>query len=269
MTPRQRFLLILPGLLFVVAFGSFELGRWGGERMAERRHAAARDSRASDLTQDDDALVKMLLAQDLEERSFAFSDVVTASAGRALHPFDPAAAPFATVLAAISSAADEVVKLHNLDSSPVRALRRINEASRFFEDDLRRKIDAHPALFCTIPHTSDGSGQRSGYPDLRIEHVESGTVVYLDPKLFEQGHRDSSLRTFYYTPRNRSSKVRDDASHLLLGISHDGNDGQWTFNGWELVDLASLQVRLKAEFHASNRDLYQDEARVAGSPRRE
>ena len=81
-------------------------------------------------------------------------------------------------------------------------------------------------------------------------------MAYLDPKLFEEGSRNSSLRTFYYEPKGRSSKVRDDACHFLLGIPHDGRDGAWTFGRPELVDLAGLQVRLKAEFQASNRDLY-------------
>jgi hypothetical protein len=30
--------------------------------------------------------------------------------------------------------------------------------------------------------------------------------------------------------------------------------------GWELVDLANFRVKLKAEFQASNRDLYKPEA---------
>jgi hypothetical protein len=52
-------------------------------------------------------------------------------------------------------------------------------------------------------------------------------------------------------------KITDDAVHLLAGIEHDGKDGQWTFTGWRLVDLSKLRVRLKAEFQASNADLYQ------------
>jgi hypothetical protein len=52
-------------------------------------------------------------------------------------------------------------------------------------------------------------------------------------------------------------KITDDAVHLLAGIEHDGKDGQWTFTAWRLVDLSKLRVRLKAEFQASNADLYQ------------
>ena len=101
-----------------------------------------------------------------------------------------------------------------------------------------------------------GEAQRSGYPDLKITHVASGSVFYLDPKLVEQGSWASTLRTFYFEPKDETLKINDDAVHLLCGIEHDGHDGQWRFIAWKLVDLSRLQVRLKAEFQASNADVY-------------
>ena len=150
--------------------------------------------------------------------------------------------------------------LMNESDSPIKRLRRINEASASFEEVLLAIIDADPNFSCSIPRTSEGKEQRSGYPDLRIEHLPSKTVAYLDPKLYEQKNRTSSLRTFYYEPKKRSSKVQENAHHFLLGFSHDGNDGNWQFLDWELVDLSKLQVRLKAEFQASNRELYLEES---------
>jgi len=41
-----------------------------------------------------------------------------------------------------------------------------------------------------------------------------------------------------------------------VGISHDGKNGAWTFGEWKIIDLSTLTVRLKAEFQASNADLY-------------
>ena len=123
----------------------------------------------------------------------------------------------------------------------------------------------HPALFCTIPLTSEGREQRAGYPDLRIEHVDSGTVAYLDPKLYEEESRRSTLRSFYYKLGAKPSKVTEDAHHLLLGFAHDGVDGSWNFTSWELLDLTTLKIELKAEFQASNRDLYGDESHLASS----
>ena len=43
------------------------------------------------------------------------------------------------------------------------------------------------------------------------------------------------------------------------------NAGRWNFTRWDLVDLAHFKVRLKAEFQASNRDIYQAEAVIATS----
>jgi hypothetical protein len=111
-------------------------------------------------------------------------------------------------------------------------------------------------LCCDIPPTRDGASQRSGYPDLRITDEPTGTVFYLDPKLVERTAWKSTLRTFYFAPKSSTLKITDDAVHLLLGIEHDGRDGQWTFGPWKIVDLSTLRVRLKAEFQASNKDLY-------------
>ena len=93
-------------------------------------------------------------------------------------------------------------------------------------------------------------------PDIRIEHEESGTIFYLDPKLVEQSAWASTLRTFYFEPKSGSLKITDDAIHLLAGIPHDGKDGAWTFGDAKLIDLSLIHLRLKPEFQASNADLY-------------
>ena len=70
---------------------------------------------------------------------------------------------------------------------------------------------------------------------------------------------DSSLRTFYFTPRTETNKLFYDAHHLLIGIEHDGNTGNWKFLRWHLVDLTRFKVTLKAEFQANNKDIYRPE----------
>jgi hypothetical protein len=83
--------------------------------------------------------------------------------------------------------------------------------------------------------------------------------------------------------------VRDDAVHLVIGFEHapsdrstsinQGDSGPdekavtqrrsynagWKFTRWDLVDLSRFTVQLKAEFQASNRDMYRPEAIVASS----
>jgi hypothetical protein len=144
----------------------------------------------------------------------------------------------------------------NSPNSPVRALRRINEASRFFEDGIHKHLNEVPGILCDVPPTRSGEHQRSGYPDLRIVDTASKLVFYLDPKLVEQGSATSTFRTFYFEPKNETLKITEDAIHLLVGIEHDGKESEWAFTGWRLIDLSTLRVRLKAEFQASNADLY-------------
>jgi hypothetical protein len=205
--------------------------------------------------QDDAALVNGLLDEKLSDRTFDFATVAQACSGKRVLPLTDEPA-HARVVSAIGSALAETIRELNGGDSPVRKLRRINEASRFFEEGLMARLDAMPGLRCDTPPTREGVHQRSGYPDLRITDEATGSVFYLDPKLVEHGSENSTLRTFYFEPKNETLKITDDAVHLLAGIEHDGREQEWTFKGWRLVDLATLRVRLKAEFQASNADLY-------------
>ncbi|MFZ9935882.1 MAG: hypothetical protein ACO3JG_02355 [Luteolibacter sp.] len=207
----------------------------------------------------DAALVKSLLRENLNTRSFDFATVAEACSGKRVLPLDDTPT-HRRILAAIENALAETIRELNLPESPVKKLRRINEASRFFEQGLRARLDAIPGLDCVTPPTRAGGRQLSGYPDLRLTDRETGAVFYLDPKLVEQNSLNSTLRTFYFEPKEETLKITDDAVHLLIGIEHDGKDGAWTFGGWRLVDLSKLKVRLKAEFQASNADLYRKSA---------
>jgi hypothetical protein len=204
---------------------------------------------------DDAALVRSLLDENLSKRTFAFATVAEACSGTKVLPLGDSEAE-RRVVSAIGNAVAETIAEMNREDAPVRKLRRINEASRFFEDGMRERLDAIPGLNCEVPPTRSGERQRSGYPDLRLADEETGRVFYLDPKLVERGSVASTFRTFYFEPKNETLKITEDATHLLVGIEHDGATGRWTFSGWRLVDLSALRVRLKAEFQASNAELY-------------
>jgi hypothetical protein len=205
----------------------------------------------------DAALVRSLLGENLSGRTFSFATVAEACSGKKVLPLDSGDPAHQRVSAAIEKALTTTLTKLSRDDSPVRQLRRINEASKFFEDGLLEEINKMPGLRCDVPPNRAGKLQRSGYPDLRVVDQESGLVFYLDPKLVEQASAASTFRTFYFEPKNETLKITDDAVHLLVGIEHDGIDGGWNFRGWRLVDLSALRVRLKAEFQASNADLYQ------------
>jgi hypothetical protein len=221
--------------------------RWAKEAAKEAAEA---------MPKDDAALVKSLLGEHLSDRTFSFATVAEACSGKRVLPLgtDPA---HLRVTAAITRALTTTLAELNQPDSPVRHLRRINEASKFFEDGIHRHLNEIPGIRCDTPPTRGGEHQRSGYPDLRIIDTESKLVFYLDPKLVEQGSADSTFRTFYFEPKNETLKITEDAVHLLAGIEHDGKDSLWTFTGWRLVDLSNLRVRLKAEFQADNAELYQ------------
>jgi hypothetical protein len=196
----------------------------------------------------------------------AVCDVIRYATGKQVLPIKPDDTPDQRVLKQMGAALDEVVKRMSEPASPIQSYARINEVSSQFENLLRELLDAVPGLACEFPKTEDEKVQRSGYPDLRLVDEASARVYYLDPKLYAAGSRDSSFRSFYFEPKVATNKVREDAVHLIVGIEHEPRKARhWEFTRWTVVDLSSFQVRLKAEFQSSNRDMYRPEAIVATS----
>ena len=209
-------------------------------------------------------LVKQLMEVRDELDGIPFGEVVEANTGRKLLPLNRRSSTDRRLVEQISGALRRVMKRLADPDHAAHQQRRINEVSKFFEEAMLEELNAVSGFECSFPKTAEGRSQRSGYPDLRLVETRTGRVVYLDPKLFQAKSRNSSLRTFYFTPKVETNKILDDAHHLLVGFSHVGKvDGAWKFTGWELVDLSGFKVRLKAEFQGSNRDIYQDENIVA------
>lgn len=206
-----------------------------------------------------EALVTTVLNGGGTFRDVPFSSLVEISTGKQVLPMSPDDPVDAEILAGLDEAIGRVLVRLNAPDSITHRESRINEVSAYFETALIEEVDRAPELECAYPRTAEGNLQRAGYPDLMIRHPESGRVVYLDPKLVQEGSLESDLRTFYFTPSVQTRKVLHDASHLLVGIEHDGNTGKWKYLRWHLVDLARFKVRLKAEFQASNEDLYRPE----------
>jgi len=205
-------------------------------------------------------LVTDLMKDEQELGNVPFAEVVHAATGKLLIPLNPTNVVDHEILGRIGQALDMVLRQLNATNSPAGQKRRINEVSALFENAMKDALNAIGGFECDFPKLASGARQRSGYPDLRLVDKRSGRVLYLDPKLFERGSKASSLRTFYFEPKRETNKILDDAHHLIVGFEHDGEPGAWTFLGWELVDLAHFHVKLKAEFQASNRDLYKPEA---------
>lgn len=205
------------------------------------------------------ALVSTVLNGGGNFSDVPFSSLIETSTGKQVLPMNPGDPVDLEIIAGINDALRKVLRRFNEPDSITHRESRINEVSSYFETALIEELDRAPEFECGLPRTEEGNLQRAGYPDLMIRHLESGRIVYLDPKLVEEGSLDSSLRTFYFTPKTETSKVLHDANHLLVGIEHDGNTGKWRYLRWHLVDLFRFKVNLKAEFQASNQDLYRPE----------
>lgn len=208
------------------------------------------------------ARIPALLANARELEGISFADVVREATGYRVIPVN--ASRDADRIEQVAAAMDRTLVVLNAPNHPMQSTARINEASRFIEDELHRQLNQVAGWKCTIPGSEDGVGHRAGYPDLRVDTAEG--VLYIDPKLLAPGSETSSLRTFYYEPRTVTNKIRSDAIHLLIGVTHNGGDaGPLQLRKWKIVDVSSLPVRLKAEFQASNRELYSGDRVIAES----
>lgn len=271
MMMKQRILQIVFGALGIALIGFVvtrepkkpALPRW--ERQKELLEKIETQKAINAQISADTALVKMLLKEDLSDRSFNFPIVAEAASGKKVIPMEKMKSA-ERVRIAIGKALDQLLVEMNSENSPIRNLSRINEGSRFFEDGMQKLLDKEEGLRCDFPLTRDGKLQRSGYPDLVITDELTGEVYYLDPKLLEQGSAKSSFRTFYFEPKDQTLKITEDAAHLLIGIEHDGVDGNWEFSNSHLVDLFFLKVSLKAEFQAPNKDVYSERSVLESRP---
>jgi hypothetical protein len=106
------------------------------------------------------------------------------------------------------------------------------------------------------PAGPSGRRRSAGYPDL--EARAGGHAFYIEIKAFSPETRDSSQRSFYLSP-SADFKVTRDAFHLLVACEIiPVEPGSWAVRSVRWLDLHRLDVRLKHEFNASNRDLYGD-----------
>jgi hypothetical protein len=218
-------------------------------------------AQASDEEKAVEPFIDWLLLDGERMEDVRFAQVVKAVSACEVLPVDVSNEVDELMLRHLSQATEAMLFAFENPEHIVHQVGRINEVSRPIEDFLLSALNAVEGMHCTIPLNASGEIQRSGYPDLRFEHTESGRVFYIDPKVYKAGSETSSFRTFYFEPKKATNKILDDASHLILAISHTGKlDGCWQFEAWQMVDLVDFRVRLKAEFQASNRELYREEA---------
>lgn len=143
---------------------------------------------------------------------------------------------------------------------------RLNELGNNIEESLLEACK-DVGLKATWPKRVDGSGGRSGYPDIAID-IDGQQPTYLEAKVIGAGSEGSTFRSFYLSP-SENPKVCVDARHLLVAFVHErqanSSSGRERYSliSYKIVDLARVRGKIKFEYQSNNRNMYLKGAVVA------
>ena len=161
----------------------------------------------------------------------------------------------------------ELAAKHLIASSktvPIKTAR-VNELGNNIEEPLLNAC-IHVGLEASWPRRSDGSGGRTGYPDIAIS--TDGRKSFLEAKVIASGSEGSSFRSFYLSP-SENPKICEDARHILIAFTHKRVENslddfeQYELTSYKIVDLALVCGKIKFEYQSSNRDMYLGDAVLA------
>ncbi len=109
------------------------------------------------------------------------------------------------------------------------------------------------------PETPQNKKKSTGYPDLEFID-EFNRHHYLECKTYNIANINTTQRSFYLSPSN-NFKITKDAHHF--GISFEiyvessiKNNHLYKIKSWKILDLGQLNLSVKYEFNASNKNLY-------------
>jgi len=106
----------------------------------------------------------------------------------------------------------------------------------------------------TTPKTKSGKQKSTGYPDIMFNY--KGKDNYLECKTFNEKDLTSSLRTFYLSPSD-DFKITKDAHHFLVSFEMEKRkDNKFYVKGFKILTLEKINVDVKNEFNANNKELY-------------
>jgi len=130
---------------------------------------------------------------------------------------------------------------------------RPNEVGNAIEEYVKDELNK---LGCnaTTPTTKSGKQKSSGYPDITFNY--KGRDNYLECKTFNETDLNSSLRTFYLSPSD-DFKITKDAHHLMVSFKMEKRkDNKFYVKGFKILTLEKINVDVKNEFNANNKELY-------------
>jgi len=117
---------------------------------------AAPPEKESDTT----ALIHWLLADKRDLKGIPFSKVLAATTGKKIYPIDPTGD--AAWLAQLAKVLDKTLESLNKPEHKIHTTARVNEASRFIEDEIMAQCRHVAGWSCGVPPSADGAEQRSG-----------------------------------------------------------------------------------------------------------
>jgi len=168
----------------------------------------------------------------------------------------------ASLIESLVAAANLLIKRSSLE--PIET-GRVNELGNRIEEPLLNACN-DVGLVATWPLRKDGTGGRTGYPDILIEF--KGRHSYLEAKVIKEGSEGTELRSFYLSPSD-NPKVCRDARHILIAFVHkrrenaaNGNE-QYELVSFKIVDLALVIGKIKFEYQSNNKNLYSGNAIIA------
>lgn len=169
----------------------------------------------------------------------------------------------ANLLSQICSAAELLVERSAVN--PIET-GRLNELGNNIEEPLL-KACKDVGLEATWPKRVDGTGGRSGYPDIAID-IDGQQPTYLEAKVIGAGSEGSTFRSFYLSP-SENPKVCVNARHLLVAFVHkrqaNSSTGRERYSliSYKIVDLARVRGKIKFEYQSNNKNMYLKDAVVA------
>ncbi len=112
-----------------------------------------------------------------------------------------------------------------------------------------------------IPPCRSGKARSAGYLDLCVS--DGSRTAYVDCKTYSDKTKGQTLRSFYLSP-SPDPKVTKDAYHMLMSfeLAMEERQGRRIYVPvrWGIYELSKLDLHVKFEFNASNRELYAWEA---------
>ena len=123
-------------------------------------------------------------------------------------------------------------------------------------------------LTANRPETKEGKKKAVGYPDIFLKD-RNGRPNYLECKTYNERNYQTTQRSFYFSPAERSTdfKVIYNARHLVVSfkIERAEREGKRAFLPvhWKIFSIDNLIGQIKHEFNSSNKQMYKDENLLA------